>query len=141
MRHRGTNRAFALIVTVIMLSLLAIMAVAFLSTSRVERGTARGVADKVKADFAAQSAVNAAIARLMDNITNYPDSATTWESVNGVNGGTILYFRDKTPEAAIAAGTTAQLNVLPLISGGIVKPVASKKRHHYRRSTKTIRSI
>jgi hypothetical protein len=129
MRHRTANQAFALIVTVIILALLAVMAVAFLSTSRVERGTARGVADKVKADLAAQSAANAAIARLIDNISTYPDSATTWESVNGVNPGTVLYFRDKTPEAAISAGTTAQLNVLPLISGGLVKaasPATSK---------------
>jgi Tfp pilus assembly protein PilX len=123
MRHRRPNRAFALIVTVIILALLAVMAVAFLSTSRVERGTARGVADKVKADLTAQSAVNAAIARLIDNVGNYPDSATTWEAVNGTNAGTILYFRDKTPELAIPAGAntnTSKLKVLPLISGGIV---------------------
>jgi hypothetical protein len=112
-----------LIITVMILALLAIMAVAFLLSSRVERGTARGVADKVKADLAAQSAINAAIIRLIDNLTNYPDSATTWESVNGVNPGTILYFRDKTPELAIPAGSHAnssKLKVLPLISGGII---------------------
>src|SRR5436190_1295503 len=93
---KNKDRGFALIVTVIILALLAVMAVAFLSTSRVERGTARGVADKVKADLAAQSAVNAAISRLIDNLTNYPDSATTWETING-DPATVVYYRDKTP--------------------------------------------
>src|SRR5437016_10989534 len=110
MNHRTHKQGFALIVTVIILALLAVMAVAFLSSSRVERGTARGVADKVKADLAAQSAVNAAISRLIDNLKNYPDSATTWEVVNDASAklqyqGTAIYYHEQAPE--ITAPTPA----------------------------------
>jgi hypothetical protein len=123
-RRQGRNReAFALIVTVIILSLLGVMAVAFLSSSRVERGTSRAVADTVKAELAAQTAVNTAIARLTDNLTSYPDSATCWEKVYKAGSttdlqyqGTLLYYREQTPEAT-AAGAPSPLHVLPLISG------------------------
>ncbi len=118
---RSDNDAFALIVTVIILALLAVMAVAFLSSSRVERGTARGVADKVKADLAAQSAVNAAISRLIDNVTTYPDSATTWESINS-DPATVIYYRAQTPEN----GAGSPMSVLPLLSGTTTQPIASK---------------
>src|ERR1700730_2815547 len=118
---RKARGGFALIVTVIILSLLAIMAVAFLSSSRVERATARGVADKTKADMIAQTAVNTAIARLTDNLSTYPDSATTWETLNG-NPATIVYYRDKTPEQ----GAGSPMNVFPLVSGATVQPIATK---------------
>ncbi len=122
-KRRGTEQSgFALIVTIILLSLLAVMAVAFLSSSQVERGSSKAVADKVKADLAAQAAVNTAAARLVDNLTSFPDSATSWEKVLQPNGtdlqyqGTTLYYREQTPEAT-AAATPSPLHMLPLISG------------------------
>jgi Tfp pilus assembly protein PilX len=115
----------ALVVTLVILVLLAGLAVALLQTSGLERGTSKSVADKAKADLMAETAANAAMAQLVDSFTAFPDSATTWETING-NEGTVLYYHDKTPEAAIAAGTAAQLYVLPLISGGTAQPVASK---------------
>ena len=126
MRNPGTSgnddSGVALIVTLIILVLLAGMAVALLQTSSIEQGTSKGIADKAKADLIAQTAVNAAVAQLVDNLTNYPDSATTWETING-NDGTVLYYRDKTPEQAIATNTPAQLYVLPLASGVPPKPL------------------
>lgn len=123
------DSGFALIVTVILLSLLAVMAVAFLSSSRVERGTASAVANKAKADLAAQTAVNSAIAQLVDNVTNYPDSVTGWESVNNAAGqlqyaGTVFYYHPKTPETLnnpppAAPTPIPALFVLPLISGAV----------------------
>ncbi len=55
----------------------------------------------------------------------YPDSATTWETINS-NDGTVVYYHDKTPEVAAAGGGTAQLYVLPLISGATPQLAANK---------------
>ncbi len=113
---------FALVITLIMITLLAIMALAFLFSSSLDQSTSRALANKTKADLAARSAVNTAIARLTDNLSNYPDSATTWEAVNQAGGatvqyqGTTLYYREQPPEAT-AAGTPSPLHALPLISG------------------------
>jgi Tfp pilus assembly protein PilX len=115
----------ALVVTLVILVLLAGLAVGLLQTSGLERGTSKAVADKAKADLAAQTAVNAAIAQLVSTLTTYPDAATTWETING-NDGTVLYYRDETPEQAIAATTAAQLYVLPLASGATAQTVANK---------------
>jgi len=120
-RSHDENSGFVLVVTVVILALLTIMAVAFLSSSTSERATSRASVNKSKADLAAKMAVNVAIARLTDSISSFPDSATTWESVNQAAGGvqyqgTTLYYRDQTPEAT-AAGTPSQLRALPLISG------------------------
>ncbi len=98
------------------------MALAFLFSSSLDQSTSRALANKTKADLAARSAVNIAITRLTDNLSNYPDSATTWETVNQAGGatvqyqGTTLYYREQTPEAT-ATGTPSPLHALPLISG------------------------
>jgi hypothetical protein len=125
-RKRGESAGFVLVITVVILALLTIMAIAFLSSSTSERAISRATANKAKSDLAAKTAFEVAVTRLIDNFSQFPDSATTWESVNGVNSGTVLYFRDKTPKAAAAAGVPAQLNVLPLISGATAQPVATK---------------
>lgn len=122
---RTNQEGIALVVTLIILVLLAGLAVGLLQTSGLERGTSKAVADKAKADLMAQTAVNAAIAQLADNLLKYPDSATTWETING-NDGTAVYYRDQTPEAAIASRTPAELYVLPLASGASAQKVANK---------------
>lgn len=119
--QRAESSAFVLVITVVMLALLTIMAVAFLSSSTSERATSRASANKSKADLAAKTAVNVATARLVEVLKSFPDSATTWESVNQATGaiqyqGTTIYYREQTPEAT-AAGTPSQLHALPLISG------------------------
>jgi hypothetical protein len=125
-RRRGERAGFALVITVVIVALLTIMAVAFLSSSTSERAISRAAANKAKSDLAAKTAYDVAVTLLIDNLSQFPDSATTWESVNGINAGTVLYFRDKTPETAIAAGVPAQLNVLPLMSGATVQPIVTK---------------
>ncbi len=101
------------------------MAVALLLSSGVDRGGSKAVADKAKTDLLAQTAVNAAIAQLVDTLNQYPDSATTWETING-NDGTVLYYHDKTPDQAITSATAAQLFVLPLASGATAQLVVNK---------------
>jgi hypothetical protein len=112
---------FALVITLITVALLTIIAVAFLASSSLDQTTARAFANKAKAQLAARTAVNTAIARLLDNVSNYSDSATSWEKVNPRSGGvlyegTVLYYRDESPDAT-AGGIPAPLHALPLISG------------------------
>jgi type II secretory pathway pseudopilin PulG len=123
--HISRPEGFTLVITVVIVALLTIMAVAFLFTSGLDRTTARASVNKAKADLAAQTAVNTAAVRLTDNISNYPDSATTWEIING-DPSTVLYYRDETPEHAIASNTPAKLYALPLVSGAIAQLNASK---------------
>src|SRR5581483_11087757 len=126
--HRQ-SRGVALVVTLVILVLLLGMAVGLMQTSGIERGTSKGVAEKAKADLAAQTGVNTAIARLANDLSLYPDSATSWEKVyqsgsttNLQYQGTALYYREKTPEqtapsASSPNATPSPLHMLPLISG------------------------
>src|SRR5258708_466571 len=91
------SHGFALVITLITIALLTIMAVAFLASSSLDQATARSTANRAKAELAAKTAANTAIARLLDKVSLYPDSATTWETING-NIGAVLYYHDKTPE-------------------------------------------
>ena len=116
----------ALVVSLVILVLLAVMAVALLQSSGIDRTSSKAVADKAKADLAAQAAVDAAMAQLLDNLKTYPDSATGWETING-NDGTVLYYRDKTPEQTSGAAP-AQLYVLPLASGATAQKIADKSK-------------
>ncbi len=142
--NRGTssakrrNQGFALVITLITITLLTIMAVAFLASSSSDQATSRAVANKAKADLAATTAVNCAIARLIDNLTNYPDSATGWERVSSGTQeyyqGTILYYHQEAPQTLNVVppgsppGTSPSptpipsLYVLPLISGAVARP-------------------
>ena len=117
-----TKGGFALVLTLIAVVLLTIMAVAFLSSASLEQATARATAHAAKADLAARTAVSTAIARLVDNLSVYPDSATTWETING-NSGTVLYYHDKTPEQNLSH---ANLYVFPLASGGLAMLATEK---------------
>ena len=116
------KRGFALVLTLITVVLLTIMAVAFLSSASLEQATARATAHAAKADLAARTAVNTAIARLVGNLSLYPDSATTWETIKG-NSGTVLYYHDKTPDQGLPP---ANLYVFPLASGGLEKLATEK---------------
>ena len=125
-----TLGGFALVITLITIALLTIMAVAFLASSSLDQATARATANKTKADLAARAAVQCAIARLVDNFSAYPDSATGWERVlDSTNKehyqGTVLYYREQTPEKLNnppSATPTPPLFVLPLISGAVPQP-------------------
>ncbi|HSH37484.1 MAG TPA: hypothetical protein VK993_01755 [Chthoniobacterales bacterium] len=114
----------------ITIALLTIMAVAFLTSSSLDRATASSFATSAKAQLAARTAVNVAITQLATAISSYPDSATAWEKVTGLAAdsgyeGTILYYHQTTPETAAAAPAAAAappLYVLPLISGAAPVP-------------------
>ena len=75
------------------------------------------------------------MARLIDTISSFPDSATAWESVADASGqlqcaGTVLYYHPQTPETLnnpppAAPTATPALFVFPLISGAVPQPTAS----------------
>lgn len=58
------NRGFAIISTLLVLTVLTIMVVAFLQSMRIERLTARSYLNKTKADWAAEAALSRATARI-----------------------------------------------------------------------------
>ena len=125
MKNRSVSKpkapGFVLAIALVTIVLLSIMAVTYLTSSTLERNTSRALANKTVAEMAAYSAANVAIARLVDNLSNYSDSATSWEVVTDTNGnlqyqGTVLYYREQSPDDVTATRPIA-LHALPLISG------------------------
>ena len=127
---KSSATGFALVITLVTIALLTIMAVAFLTSSSLDHTTAAAFANSAKAELAAKTAVNTAIARLTDNFATYSDSATTWENVKQSDGtvqyqGTTLYYRDQSPDAGTPP---VPMHALPLISGAkpVLIPVAAQ---------------
>lgn len=146
---RGSARAgFALVVVLIILTLLAVVAVGFLSSMTAERTTASAYASKAIAEQSTQAGVDSAIATLRQYFSVFPDSCTSWDvhqSVTDVKGpnnaktygeGTTFYYRGataaptkpdaKTPDAnrprILQVDKTPdprQIYALPLTSGVI----------------------
>jgi hypothetical protein len=100
-QHSG---GFSLVVSLIILTLLSVLVVSFLSSTALDRTTARAFLGKSQAEVAADTAVKQAISLLREHITQYPDSVTYWESLNAPTAdaakpltveGTMLYFNDQ----------------------------------------------
>lgn len=135
--------AFALVITLLILSLLVIVAVSYLSSMMSERQTADAYTAKARAEQAAQSGADSAMAILTESFRDFPDSATAWDTASASSApfeGTSLYLRavpssptdpaayaNPQPDAASAAANDPAGNnpanpacktfVLPLISG------------------------
>jgi|GEM_PF-980962 len=99
-----SRRAFSLVISLIILTLLSVLVVGFLSSTQLDRTTAHAFLGKSQAELAATTGVNQAIALLREHITEYPDSATFWEQLTTGTGsdnlpveGTMLYFHDQAP--------------------------------------------
>lgn len=122
------ERGFSLIVCLIILTLLSILVVSFITTTTSERTTSRAYLNKASAEFAANTGVNQAISLLTEQIVQYPDSATVWDSITPPVGpkpadnvpveGTYLYASPSGPNFATGAGvaTPKPALVLPLFS-------------------------
>lgn len=116
---------FALVLSLIILSVLAIVAVSYLASMSAERGTANAFANRARAEHAAQAASQAAMAVLADSFQAFPDSATVWDTHqsrnndqdDSFNAGTSLYLRALPTTAAVpdpaapAAATTVNVTV------------------------------
>lgn len=117
---------FSLVLSLIILSLLSILVVGFISSTAVDRATAHAFANKAQAQFAAETAVNSAISLLRENIAQYPDSATVWETLTPQGGGSpvegaMLYYADLPPITAksIPGEPAPKRYMLPLLSLGL----------------------
>jgi hypothetical protein len=126
-RSNTAPAGFSLVVSLIVLTLLAILVTGFLSSTAVDRATAHAFASKTQAETVAATGANQAISMLREYITKYPDSVTTWESLattaagpNPVEG-TMLYYYNQTPPTNFDAGAAAApvRYMLPLMSRGV----------------------
>lgn len=84
--------------TLLILSLLAIVAVSYLSSMTAERQTADAYGSKTVAEQAAQTGVDNATAMLAQSFRDFPDSATVWDTTQTANSGTPF-------NAAVVGGT------------------------------------
>ena len=84
---RRPHGAFALVTTLLILSLLAIVAVSYLTSMSAERQTAEAYSAKAIAEQAAQTGVDNATAMLAECFRDFPDSATVWDTTQTINSG------------------------------------------------------
>lgn len=140
--HRPGKNGFAIISTLLVLTVLTIMVVAFLQSMRIERLTARSYLNKTRADLAADAARDNAIIRLKNLITQNPYHAIGYEervsqivpvfygASDGNTPPTFTYlFSTKTPQTAPTAFATSDsvdLNIKPgTVGGWIGSPVVN----------------
>ena len=87
-RRRKRPDAFALVVTLLILSLLIVVAVSYLTSMVNERQTADAFTAKTRAEEAAQAGVDSAMAVLAQSFRDFPDSVTVWDTQQSQNSGT-----------------------------------------------------
>lgn len=123
-----TNKSgAALVTTVIVVAVLAVVAVAFMQSNTADLSGSRSVVNHLRAQLAAEAGAAAAMATVADLITRYPDSVTVWQNIGGgaVNGtsneATVLYFRATGGNSNVGAspaafGDQVALWAIPLVS-------------------------
>jgi Tfp pilus assembly protein PilX len=123
------QQGVALVTTVIVVAVLAVVAVAFMQSTTVDRLSSRSVANYARAKLAAEAGAAVAQATLVDLLTRYPDSVTGWQNIGGgavagtANEATVLYMRARandTNRGASPADSGASVVLLgqPLVSRG-----------------------
>lgn len=123
-----SQRASALVTTLLVITVLTIIVVAFMQSMSIERMTARSYANIEQARLAAEAGANYAEGLLQNLVSRYPDSATVWlTNLGGANHqATVFYFRATPtnasgvlPPAALpsAFGNATEIRAWPLISG------------------------
>jgi hypothetical protein len=101
---RSAERGVALVTTVIVVAVLAVVAVAFMQSATVDRLSARISKEYMQAQLAADAGAAVAESMLAGLVGRYPDSVTVWQNIGGGgvggtnNEATVLYAR--------ATGTT-----------------------------------
>jgi hypothetical protein len=126
-RNHRHEHAAALVVTLIVCTVLAIVVVALMQNTGLDRASSAGTTNHYRAKLAAESGASAAMATLADLITRYPDSVTVWQNIGGgaVNGtnneATVLYFRASGANSNVGAspaafGSQVGLWAMPLVS-------------------------
>lgn len=101
-RRRTAGRAFALVIVLIIVSVLALVAVGYLASMSQERATANAFGNKARAEESAQAGVDTAMGILKDYFKAFPDSATVWDTT-----------QTKNPDGTASEGTTLYLRAVP----------------------------
>ncbi len=108
--HRAGG--FSLVVTLIIVSMLAVVAIGFLASMSNERATADAYGNKTRAEQAAQAGADSAIAILRQAFKDFPDSATVWETHSVNKDGAPVVDSDH-PVALANEGTTLYVRAMP----------------------------
>ena len=127
------GRAFALVATLLMITVITGAAVAFFQSTRIERLVTRNYADLARARMAAEAAADDGRDLVVALFSNYPDSATAWiRPAGGANTELCAYFFRTTDtnsrlaiegfltngtNAAVPASQPVSLFAYPLASG------------------------
>lgn len=113
LRHTSSQSGVALITTVIVVAVLAVVAVAFMQSTTVDRLSSRSVANYTRAKLAAEAGAAVSQAMLPDLIRRYPDSITVWQNIGGGtvagtnNEATVLYVRAQSANTNLGASPAA----------------------------------
>jgi hypothetical protein len=112
-RLKSGDHGVALVTTVIVVAVLAVVAVAFMQSTTVDRLSARSVANYTRATLAAEAGAAVSQAMLTDLIRRYPDSVTVWQNIGGGtvsgtnNEATVLYVRAQSANTNLGASPSA----------------------------------
>ncbi len=89
------EKGAVLVTTLIVLTVLAVVAVAFMQSSSMDQLASRSVSGAYQAQLIADAAVGVARGEVARLIQRYPDSATVWQNIGGgqTNEATVLYVR------------------------------------------------
>ncbi len=126
-RRRNKEQGVALVTTVIVVAVLAVVAVAFMQSTTVDRLSSRSVANYARAKLAAEAGAASAEGLVTDLVRRYPDSATVWQNIGGGavnatnNEATVLYVRAQSADTNLGArpaqfGGEVTILARPLVS-------------------------
>lgn len=110
--HSG-DRGAALVITLIVCTVLAMVVVAMMQNTTLDRASSAGIANQYRAKLVAESGCAAAQSMLVNLLSTYPDSVTVWQNVGGgtVNGtsneATVLYLRAQSANPNLGASPAA----------------------------------
>jgi hypothetical protein len=111
-QKRSREKASALVITLLLVTVLSIVVVAFLQSMRIERLTARSVLNTYRAQLAAEAGIEEAMEKLTRRMAENPNHAIGYRSM----GGQITPVLFGSPNYQLAAASVVQE---PLVSGNI----------------------
>jgi hypothetical protein len=132
--QRSAEQGVALITTMIVVAVLAVVAVAFMQSTSTDRLSSRTAVNYVQARLVAEAGAAAGGALVVDAVKRYPDSVTVWQNIgggaaNGTNNeATVLYVRAQVSDTKLGArpaqfGNEVTNLAIPLVSRTNTDPV------------------
>lgn len=134
--QRSAEQGVALITTMIVVAVLAVVAVAFMQSTSTDRLSSRTAVNYVQARLVAEAGAAAGEALVARLVKAYPDSVTVWQNIGGGppagtnNEATVLYLRAQSADTNLGAlpwqsGGAVSLLAHPLVSGASLVPLGS----------------